>query len=213
VDSRRARRALRPLYLHRQTGNLGDAVESLAAMHGVGVNILAFDYRGYGQSQFVHPSEARWREDADWALNYLTATRHVPAGAIILDGRELGANLALEVAAVHPELAGIVLESPLDSPVEAIFNDPRARLVPARLLVSDRFNAEKASSGLLIPSLWLIAPPATGRVADRSRHPDGYDQITARKSAFWLAPGTNSEQQFIDAYSRWLGDLPGSGAR
>jgi hypothetical protein len=201
------------LYLHGQTGNLGDTVDDLAELHAVGVNMLAFDYRGYGQSQFAHPSEARWREDADWALNYLAATRHVPAGTIILDGRELGANLALEVAAVHPELAGIVLESPLDSPVEAIFNDPRARLVPARLLVSDRFNAEKASSGLLIPSLWLIAPPATGRVADRSRHPDGYDQITARKSAVWLAPGAYSEQQFIDAYSRWLDDLPVTGAR
>jgi len=194
------------LYLHGQTGNLGDAVDRLAALHSLGVNVLAFDYRGYGQSQFAHPSEARWREDADWALNYLTATRHVSAGSIVVDGRELGANLALELAAAHPDLAGVVLESPLDSPVNAIFNDPRARLVPAHLLVSDRFDAEKAANALLIPSLWLVAP-AAGKIAVQSRNPDGYDRIKARKTLVLLAPNANPESEFSDAYSRWLDDL------
>ncbi len=200
------------LYLHGQTGNLGDAVEDLAALHSVGVNILAFDYRGYGQSQFAHPSEARWREDADWALNYLTATRHVPASSIILDGRGLGANLALEVAAAHPELAGVVLESPLASPVDALFNDPRAHLVPAHLLVSDRFDADKAANALLIPSLWLIAPPASGASQDERKRPNGYDRITARKSLVWLAQQADSEKEFRAALFRWLDDLPATAA-
>jgi pimeloyl-ACP methyl ester carboxylesterase len=201
------------LYLHGQTGNLGDSVEQLTALHSLGVSVLAFDYRGFGQSQFVHPSEARWREDADWALSYLTATRHVSSASIVLDGRELGANLALEVAAAHPDLAGVVLESPLDSPASSIFDDTRARLVPARLLVSDRFDAEKAGNRLLIPSLWLIAQPEAAKITDQAKHPNGYDQITARKTIVWLAPKANPEktitdQQFLDAYSRWLDDLP-----
>src|SRR5579863_3571024 len=108
------------LYLHSQDGNLGDTVDALAALHNIGLNIFAFDYRGYGHSQFQRPSEARLREDADWAIQYLTATRHIPTQTIILNGRGLGANLALEVAAAHPELAGIVLESPLDAPIAAI---------------------------------------------------------------------------------------------
>jgi hypothetical protein len=49
------------LYLHGQTGNLGDTVDDLAALHAVGVNILAFDYRGYGQSLFSHPDPPRAR--------------------------------------------------------------------------------------------------------------------------------------------------------
>jgi hypothetical protein len=198
------------LYLHGQTGNLGDAVDRPAALHSLGVNVLAFDYRGYGQSQFAHPSEARWREDADWALSYLTATRHLSASSIVLDGRDLGANLALEVAAAHPELAGVVLESPLDSPVDAIFNDPRAGLVPARLLVSDRFDSEKAANGLLIPSLWLIAPPEAGKIAGQIRNPNGYDRINARKALVWLAPSQMPDQKFTKAYSRWLDDLSGA---
>jgi len=47
------------------------------------------DYRGYGQSKFARPSEARWREDAESALRYLTATRHIAANSIVLVGRDL----------------------------------------------------------------------------------------------------------------------------
>jgi hypothetical protein len=196
------------LYLHGQKGNLGDTVYDLASLHSVGVNILAFDYRGYGQSEFVHPNEARWREDAEWAIQYLTATRHVAAGAIVLDGKDLGANVALEVAAAHAELAGAVLESPLEAPVDAIFNDPRSRLVPAHLLVSDRYDADKAGSGLLIPSLWVISQSAANSAGGGAKHPDGYDRISAAKTLIELNPGSPPERQFPGYLSRWLDELP-----
>ena len=196
------------LYLHGQKGNLGDSVDTLNSLHSLGLNILAFDYRGYGQSQFVHPSEAHLREDAEWALQYLTATRHVAAGAIILDGKGLGANLALEIAASHAELAGVVIESPIDSPVEAIFNDPRSKLVPAHLLVGDRFDERQAGNSLLIPSLWLLAPSPSTNGADSSKNPAGYDLITARKTLIELNPEPTPEKQFADSYARWIDDLP-----
>ena len=56
------------LFLHGQDGNLGDTVDAFARLHAAGVNVLAFDYRGYGQSQFARPSEAHWRQDAEWAI-------------------------------------------------------------------------------------------------------------------------------------------------
>ncbi|MGA2536067.1 MAG: alpha/beta fold hydrolase [Terracidiphilus sp.] len=194
------------LYLHGQNGNLGDTVDALAALHSLGVNILAFDYRGYGQSQFVHPSEARWREDADWALNYLTATRHIAAGSILLDGRELGANLAIELAATHPELAGVVLESPLASPVEAIFNDPRAALVPAHWLMRDRFQADQAAALLRIPSLWLVETPDTSASPGSAKAPPGYAQVQSKKMIVWLPSGAGSGPAFANAFARWLDD-------
>jgi len=184
------------LCLHGQAGNMGDQVDELAALHGLGVNVLAFDYRGYGQSQFVRPNEAHWREDADLALNYLTGTRHLAAETVLLDGKELGANLALEVGAAHAELGGVVLESPLASPVSAIFDDPRAGLVPARLLVRDRFDSGAAGE-LKIPSLWVM-----GNGAQR---PVGYDRDTAQKMIVWGKPG----ERFGGGFSRWVDDLPG----
>jgi len=144
------------LYLHDQAGNLGDTLNAVAALHASGMNVLAFDYRGYGQSQFVHPSETHWKQDALWALDYLTATRHIDPHSIIVVGSGLGANLALEIGAAHSELAGVVLDSPIDAPANAIFNDARAKLVPAHFLVTDRYNLIAPASALRIPSLWMV---------------------------------------------------------
>ena len=206
TDARYARFTV--LYLHGQDGNLGNAVDDLAALHAIGVNVLAFDYRGYGQSQFAHPSEARWREDAESALQYLTATRHIAPSAILLDGDALGANLALEIGAQHPELAGVVLRQPLTAPVDAIFSDPRASMVPAHLLVRDRFDADSAAAALLIPSLWLIAPASSNKISTQTQYPASYNSIAAQKMLVWLVPSPLPDQHLADAYTRWLDDLP-----
>jgi uncharacterized protein len=194
------------VYLHGQNGNLGDTVDELAALHALGLNALAFDYRGYGRSEFERPSEARWREDAESALSYLTATRHVSAGTIVLDGKDLGADLALEVAAAHPELAGVVVESPLNAPMQVIFNDPRARMVPAHALVRDRFDGDAPAAMLKIPSLWCVeAPP--GRETGAGGEPDAFKRVAAEKMLVWLKTGAE-KRDFADSLARWLDDLP-----
>ena len=152
------------------------------------------------------PAKPIWREDAESALSYLTATRHVDPHAIILDGSALGANLALEVAAAHPELAGVVLESPLDAPVNAIFADPRSRLVPAHLLVSDRFETVAPAVALRIPSLWFFRDSPSAR-SGSSESSAAFQRVTAPKTQVWIATKANSAQGFMNAFSRWLGDL------
>ncbi len=191
------------LYLHDQAGNLGDTLDTLAGLHASGLNLLAFDYRGYGQSRFEHPSEARWRQDADWALDYLTGTRHIDPHSIVIVGAGLGANLALEVAAAHPELAGVVLDSPLDSPVNAIFHDGRATFVPARLLVRDRYDLIAPASALRIPSLWLTQKPEMAHGAAHDTVDNAFARITAAKT---LAerPRDRSDAEII---GKWLTDL------
>jgi hypothetical protein len=161
------------LYLHSQNGNLGDTVDALARLHETGVNILAFDYRGYGKSAFARPSEAHWREDAGWALRYLTGTRHVAPSAIVLYGTGLGANLALEVAAENPQLAGVILDAPLEDPMQPVFSDQRASLVPAHLLNRDRFDMDGVAADLRIPSLWIVPSPD---------QPEPYQRIASAKN-------------------------------
>ncbi len=195
------------LYLHGKDGNLSDTVFTLGALHAVGVNVLAFDYRGYGQSEFVRPSEARWREDAESALQYLIGTRHVSAASILLDGRDLGANLALATGAAHPELGGVILQHPLEAPVEAIFHDPRARLVPAHMLVRDRFDLNAPAAGLRISSLWLYRTAAPG-AARLPEQPQAFKKIAAPKMLVWLTIVGNQKKDYAAAVSRWLDSLP-----
>lgn len=181
------------LYLHDEMGNLGDTVDALKTIHEAGLNVLAFDYRGYGQSHFEHPTEAKWRQDTEWALMYLTSTRHMDSHSIVLIGNGLGADLAVVVAAAHPELAGVVLEKPIEAPVDLIFNDPRAKLVPARLLVSDRYDLNGAAAKIRISSLWI-----------GSRTVSAYEKVGA--------PKTRSE--LLSAGLRgWLAGLNEIGAR
>ena len=194
------------LYLHEETGNLGETLSDLSSLHASGLNLFAFDYRGYGQSHFERPSEKRWREDAESALHYLTGTRHIPASSIILTGRNLGANLAIDVAAAHPGLAGVILEQPLENPVATIFNDPRAHLVPARLLVSDRWDATAAASNLLIPSLWFYWT-RTESAAHRSEAPQAYQAVPAHKIIVWLKISPNEPREFSSALSAFLDQL------
>jgi pimeloyl-ACP methyl ester carboxylesterase len=193
------------IYLHGQDGNIGDTVDALARLHGAGVNVLAFDYRGYGDSQQARPSEAHWRQDAEWAIDYLVETRHIDAGSIVLDGTGLGANLALEVSAEHPELAGVVVESPVQDPTRAIFNDARAHMVPARLLVRDRYDLDAAATALRVPLLWFERTGATGV----TQNPQAYERVAASKMIVWLNPAGDLYKQTEDALGRWLDGLRG----
>jgi len=188
------------VYLHGQVGNLGDTVDELARLHTVGANVLAFDYRGYGQSEFSKPSEAHWRQDAEWALEYLDGTRHVAAGSIVLDGAGLGANLALEVAAAHSELAGVIAESPVADPLSAIFGDARARMVPARLLVRDRYDLDGAAGSVRVPVLWFEREGAGGE-------PEAFRRAASEKMLVWVSAGASADQQYEDAMTRWMDGL------
>ena len=194
------------LYLHAATGNLGDTVDALARLHSAGLNVFAFDYRGYGQSRPVHPSEAHWREDAEWALQYLTGTRHVAAGSIVLVGNGLGANLALEIAASHPELAGVVLDEPLLAPTDAIFRDPRARLVPAHWLVREQWDSNAPATSLRIPSLWFYRP-AKVPTTKASVLPESFKRVPARKVLVWLPAADKDDADYTSTLTAWLDDL------
>jgi uncharacterized protein len=221
------------LYLHGQNGNLFDSVNDLASLHSVGLNVFAFDYRGYGLSLPAHPSEAHWLEDAASAFTYLTLTRHLPPNTILVAGKSLGANLALEVAAAHPELAGAILDQPLDAPMSAVFDDPRAKLVPAHLLVRDRYDANAAASALRIPSIWFqvptLLPPLSidikpsaalsQSVPRPAPTPQAYSHVTARKTL--VSPATRDfaaqdpalAAQRSASLTRWLDDLSVTPAR
>jgi uncharacterized protein len=196
------------LYLHGQDGNLGATVDALARLHAAGVNVLAFDYRGYGQSQFVRPSEAHWRQDAEGAIEYLTLTRHTAPGSIVLDGTGLGANLALEEAVAHPELAGVIVESPIANPLRTIFSDARAQMVPAHLLVRDRYDVNAAAANVHAPVLWFAWDNARSASGVSSHEPDAYGKIAGRKMIVWLSPAKNIDMQIVDALARWLDELP-----
>ena len=141
------------LYLHDGWGSLSDTVPRLELLHKLGANVFAIDYRGFGKSADVHPSEQRMYDDEDAAWHYLTETRKLAPGSIVLFGERLGADVAAEAALHHPQAAAVVMLAPFPSMLRAVLRDPRSDMVPVRLLFHNRFDLAAKIAGIRQPKL------------------------------------------------------------
>ena len=97
------------LWFHGNAENIGYDLDHLRALARIGVNILAVDYRGYGQSEGT-PDEAGVYRDADAAYNYLIDERHFRAQDIIIYGHSLGGAVAVNLASRRP-CGGLIVQS------------------------------------------------------------------------------------------------------
>ncbi len=102
------------VYFHGARVNLTGSVYRLRSFRDAGFNVLAIDYRGYGRSASLLPSEATVYEDAEAAWNWLDA-RVPDRSRRILYGHSLGGPIAAEVALRGGGAAALVLESSFTS--------------------------------------------------------------------------------------------------
>jgi uncharacterized protein len=156
------------LFLPAGDGSLTDSNPTIEALHQIGLNIFAFDYRGYGSSANTHPSQQTMAQDAESAWRYLTATRGINPGNIIPYGTGVGASLATQLALSHLETPAIILDSPLTDLLEVVRRDPRTSLVPVRLLFHEDFPLAAPLAMLRTPKLLITTvnkPSAAFRTA------------------------------------------------
>lgn len=100
------------LLCHGNGGNISHRLEQYDALLRLGVAVLAFDYRGYGQSA-GSANEAGTYRDAEAGFDWLIA-RGYPANRIIAHGESLGGGVATELATRRPA-GGLVLQSTFTS--------------------------------------------------------------------------------------------------
>lgn len=143
------------LYLPGGSGSLADASASLTALHSLGINLFAIDYRGYGQSASTHPSQKGMTEDAESAWRYLHSSRGLAEPQIVPYGAGVGASLAAHLASAHPQIPILILDSPQADLLETLRHDPRTGLLPARLLFHENFPLSHPLSTLRTPKLLL----------------------------------------------------------
>lgn len=105
------------LYLHGTFRNLFQNRAKIAAIRAAGFSVLAVDYRGWGESSAMLPSEASIVDDAE--LAWAELQRRVPqAAARIIFGHSMGSGVAVELALRHragPAYGALVLESAMTS--------------------------------------------------------------------------------------------------
>jgi pimeloyl-ACP methyl ester carboxylesterase len=156
------------LLLHDGSGSLSSNVRTLELLHQANVNVFAFDYRGFGQSDPPHPSEARMIEDSAAAFDYLVDTRHIPPPTIVPYGVGVGAALAANLAQSHPEMPALIIDNPDPDAAARPASDQRSRFVPISLLIRDHFDIGGLGSNPR-PKLLITGGPAdTAPERDRS---------------------------------------------
>lgn len=103
------------LHLHGNAGNITGHYRFIDWMPARGLNVLTFDYRGYGRSEGFVTREGTLA-DGLAALDYLRSRKDVDATRIVLFGQSLGGAVGAEIAAQRRgQLRAIVIDSAFSS--------------------------------------------------------------------------------------------------
>jgi uncharacterized protein len=101
------------LYLHGTFRNLYRNLPKIEALREAGFSVLAVDYRGWGQSSPIVPSEATIYADAEVAWAELTRRQPEPKQRVIF-GHSMGGGVAVELASRRhqgSDYGALILES------------------------------------------------------------------------------------------------------
>jgi hypothetical protein len=138
------------LYLHGARWNLTGSVTRIDRWRQFGFAVLAVDYRGFGQSSDVSPSETIVYEDAEAAWQYLA--KLAPGRERFIVGHSLGGAIATELARHHPEASGLVLEATFTS-VRDMIDESAWGFLPVGLILTQKFDTLAKITEVKVPVL------------------------------------------------------------
>ena len=204
-------RARRPIasgiFCHGNTGNLTYSAEVIPHLLDAGINVLFFDYRGFGKST-GRPSIHGIIADGVTAARYHERLR--PKGLpSILYGYSLGGAVAAQVIKHHP-FDGLILQSTFTTLPEitrVLF--PR---LPLHALVGDLYDTRSVVARLTVPL--LIIHGASDEVVPCWMAHTLHESCNARKRIVIVDGGqhkdlyTREGESLVWAVNRFAADLP-----
>ncbi|MBM3249598.1 MAG: alpha/beta hydrolase [Candidatus Omnitrophica bacterium] len=96
------------LFAHGNAGNISHRVEKIDFFHELGLNVLIFDYRGYGKSR-GSPSEKGLYKDAQASYEYLLS-RGIKPDEIIGYGESIGGAVIIDLGSRN-KLTALISDS------------------------------------------------------------------------------------------------------
>ena len=163
------------LYLHGARWDVTGSASRMRRMQQLGFNVLAIDYRGFGQSTDMLPSESSSYEDAQAAWDWLAA--RYPDHRRYVFGHSLGSTIAVDLAARRSDVSGLIVEGGFTS-VAAVFGTFRWGWLPISALITQRFDAGGKIGQVKAPVLVVhgsedqLIPPRLGRALyDKAAEP------------------------------------------
>jgi hypothetical protein len=143
------------LYCHGNAGNISHRLDMLRILHGLGLSVLIFDYRGYGHSS-GSPSERGTYLDGEAAWGYVVDVLKRRPRTVILFGESLGAAVAVELASRHGGAGGLIIQAGFTSLPELAAD--LYPFLPARLLTKYRYDSIGKLRSVAVPALIVHSP-------------------------------------------------------
>lgn len=139
------------LYLHGARWNVAGSSPRIRRMHDLGFSVLAIDYRGFGKSTPLLPSEEMAYEDARQAWDWLAAK--YPQRQRFIFGHSLGGAIAIDLAAQVEDERGTMVEGTFTS-IPDVASSMKWGWLPVGPLITQRFESvrkvDRIGSPLLV---------------------------------------------------------------
>lgn len=143
------------LYLHGSRWNLNGSAFRIERWADMGFSVLAIDYRGFGKSTEILPSETTAYEDATAALLELARRQPDPSKRFVY-GHSLGGAVAVELASQAvpaAPFAGLIVESSFTSIGEMVQTTKYGWIPGLPILVTQDFNSRRKMAKVTAPVL------------------------------------------------------------
>lgn len=174
LPSRTPRPSPAAIVFNGNAGNRAYRTSLAAALRGVGLSVLLFDYRGFGDSE-GSPTEHGLTEDARAVRRYVAGRSDVRADRLVYFGESLGSAVAVRLAVEHAP-AALILRSPFTSLVDV--GRLHYPILPVRWLLRDRFSSIDAIASVRAPVLIIagdrdriVPPEQSRRLFERASEP------------------------------------------
>jgi alpha-beta hydrolase superfamily lysophospholipase len=154
------------LYLHGARYDVRGSAHRMRRLQDLGFSVLGVDYRGFGRSSAVLPSETLALEDAQAAWDWL-ATQYPDRDRYIF-GHSLGGAIAVRLASTRPDVKGLIVEGSFTS-IPDLVKHFKWGWLPVGPLITQRFEAVEQIRQVRAPVLVVhgsrdsLIPPELGR--------------------------------------------------
>jgi uncharacterized protein len=138
------------LYFHGAGTHLEKQFWRIKRMANLGYDVFAFDYRGFGTSTPLQPTEAGIERDSNAARQWLL-DRMGHADRLVYYAHSFGTAAATQRAVLDPP-AVLILESPLAS-VERIKSDATGMDFPLSFIARDTWDTAERVKSIHVPLL------------------------------------------------------------
>lgn len=142
------RAPLTVIFTHGNVDNIVSYKPIYSWLTDQNVDVVAWDYPGYGKSS-GSSDELTITAAAESVMRHVTEDMGVPEQRVVLWGYSLGGSVVTQLAGKHSSVAGVILQSPIDSAADVLRNALPLTGWAITLLATQHFDTKSRMGSLL----------------------------------------------------------------